>query len=148
MPLWWALLEKAYATFLGGYAAFADGGYAYELFEAVLGCRPSYLGITRCNHHVVWRRILTALKARLPVAAGTAGKSSQLRYRNVRIFPDHYYAILAYTIQHDEKWLTLRNPWGGVTPTSDTGSDKGVFALSFSKFMRYFQSVETVHDCE
>lgn len=141
MELWFALVEKAWATWRGGYEAVGAGGVQNQVFEAVLGRAAGWLALDgRTAPDAVWGTMVATLQAGLPLGAATESVDDG-RYANTGVHANHGYTVLAATEVGGERTVTLRNPWGQGEPRGD-GVDDGVFQLSFDEFQRLFGQLQ------
>jgi hypothetical protein len=144
-PLWWPILEKAFAEWRGGYDELGLGGTPHRVFEAILGLRPRHFFIEREKQEEIWSAIVRQSDRGLPLAVITAGKESTLKYRNSGIYPNHSYAITGWRTAGDgSRFIELRNPWGECTPREDGRTHAGYFELPYARFLELFTAVSTV----
>jgi len=143
MELWFPLIEKAFAKWKGSYDAIGSGGAAGEVFEACAGWRARYVTISENRADDVWRALMAALDAKLPVAMGTHGEDEGGRYHNSGVYPDHAYSVLDCKVEGGQRLVQLRNPWGESEPTGD-GSNDGVFWMDIEKVCHLYSSFYSV----
>ena len=140
MELWFPLVEKAWATWRGGYAA-ATGGVQNQVFEAVLGRPAGWLAIdAQSNPDTVWGTIQATLQAGLPLGAATQSVDDG-RYANSGVYADHGYTVLGAEEANGQRVVVLRNPWGSGEPRGN-GADDGVFRLPLADFQRLFGQLQ------
>ncbi len=142
MELWFALIEKAWATWYGSYNAIGDGGVGDEVFESVLGIPGMAQTVRPGGEDAAWKTITTALDEHRPVAAPTYGEKYDRRYTNTGLYSDHTYSVLGYEEKGGQRLVKLRNPWGESEP-SGNGKNDGVFLLPLEKFCQLFDSIWT-----
>jgi hypothetical protein len=143
--LWWPLLEKAYAELHGGYRSFRFGGTAHYALALLLGRPPRHRDITPSAHEALWNGMVGALSAGLPVVASTADTSSSLRYRHTLIQPNHCYAVRrCWTLDDGSRVVSLRNPWGEITPPQAEDAHRGCFTMPWDTMARLFSLLSTV----
>jgi calpain family cysteine protease len=143
--LWWPILEKAYGELHGGYGHFRNGGAAHHALATLLGRPPRYREILTARIDALWDDTRANLAEGRPVVASTAGTTSALLYRNTHVMPDHCYAVLACTrTRAGERLVTLRNPWGEVTPPQKSRSQDGTFTMPWDRMVRLFEILSTV----
>jgi hypothetical protein len=140
MELWFALVEKAWATWKGGYGG-AVAGVQNQVFEAVLGKNAGWLAVdSQSDPGAVWGTIQATLNAGLPLGAATQSVDDG-RYANSGVYADHGYTVLGAEEVNGQKIVTLRNPWGSGEPRGD-GVDDGVFKLPLSEFQKLFGQLQ------
>jgi calpain family cysteine protease len=147
-PLWWPILEKAYAIWRGGYDVLGIGGTPHRVFEAILGMRPRHFFVEERLGEEIWTEIVRGVRERRPLAVITAGKESTLRYRNTGIYPNHSYAIMGCREDRTGRFVELRNPWGECTPREDGREHHGCFEIPYADFLKLFTAVSTVSRTE
>lgn len=143
-PLWWPVLEKAFATRAGGYHVIGGKGRPETVFEALLACPGRQIPVTAGDDRRIWREIRAALDLGHPLAVMTAGKRSALRYRNTGLFPGHSYAIVGAHERGGLRFVRLRNPWGEHTPDEDGRHSHGYFEIELAHFLRMFAAISTI----
>jgi hypothetical protein len=128
--LWPAVIEKAYAKFMGGYDAISNGGLPYDFFCRVLG-NAQYKATTELQDLPG----SIALGAKYPMVAITHPVDSGVSYTNTGVYPFHIYTVLGLTQRDGSDFVKLRNPWGqrlmGPAPSGD-----GTFLLHLTDFKR------------
>jgi Calpain family cysteine protease len=140
--LWPGLIEKAYAKWKGGYEKIGNGGNASDLFECLSGKKATGFGVTDYKPDVLFTKLTQAVKAHRPVAAGTfAEDAPNVNYTNTGVHGDHFYTVLATSVEAGTKYVQLRNPWGFSEPTGD-GKDDGIFKLPLADFVKLYENVE------
>jgi len=143
---WFPLLEKAWATWKGGYDGVVSG-YPFEAFEALLGRPGKHFDLDVSSADAVW----SALKK--PGQAMTTWSrvdSKALRFSNTGLQADHAYAVVGVEERGGERLVTLRNPWGDngwAARTSRIGlqaGSNGLLSMPLDVFMKYFVGLGTV----
>jgi Calpain family cysteine protease len=141
-PLWFPLLEKAYAAWKGGYTAIING-FPYEVFEALLGKAGTHFDVRSTDPDELFAAISTALKQHQPIVSWTTVDSAELPFSGSRLAPDHAYAVLGVSEQGGERTVTVRNPYGHEQPAQGP-DDRGVTKLPWKTFLAYSVGVGTV----
>jgi hypothetical protein len=132
---WFALIEKAYAQWVGGYGP-AACGYIHEIFEAIYGEPADHLAFDALGQEEAWKRLIAA-RGRPTVACSFPDKTKGLDFERAGLVPDHAYSVLdAYEVD-GERFIKLRNPWGSFEPTGN-GPDDGVFTLPYATFLKFY----------
>ena len=145
MALWWPILEKAYAAWLGeSYHNIGQGGTSCGGLESLLGGRPREIAVAARDRDRLWRKLIAWRAERRPLVAVTGGLSQTLRYRNHRIFPCHSYSVLDCEETRNSRVLLLHNPWGESTPDLDGELEHGLFRLDLQRFVHLFVAIQTV----
>ncbi|WP_158091534.1 C2 family cysteine protease [Bradyrhizobium canariense] len=136
-PAWWPILEKAYATALGGYDVLDRGGSAYWALQMITGlpARHRFLALDYEQEH--WRDLTRALATSSPTVATTPARA----HRNSGIAEDHCYTVLSCREHRSRRWITLRNPWGEMTPPGVRRWRDGVFEMQWLSFVRHFSGL-------
>ena len=132
---WFALIEKAYAKWVGGYGP-AACGYMHELFEAIYGEAADHLAFDALGADETWTRIAAAGERPL-VACSFPDQTQGLDFQDARLVPDHAYSVLEAYEKDGERFVQLRNPWGSFEPAGH-GRDDGVFTLPYTEFLKFF----------
>lgn len=141
MELWFPLVEKAYATWRGGYEAVGKGGVQNQIFEAVLGRPAGWLAVDpSTSHDAVWDTIQATLNVGLPIGAATHSNDDG-RYANSGVHANHGYSVLKTETEGSERYVVLRNPWGSGEPRGD-GVDDGVFRLKLDDFVKLYGQLQ------
>lgn len=138
--LWPALIEKAYASWKGGYEAIGNGGIAGDVTQALSGKRAGYTNTKFANGDAVFRQIQEGAKSHRPMAAGTHGKDSGVDYTGSGVYAWHMYTVLGAVEEGGAKYVQLRNPWGSSEHGSD-GKNDGIFKMEMSTFLKLYQGV-------
>lgn len=138
--LWPALIEKAYATWKGGYGELSLGGYAGDALTALTGAKSDFYNpIQELESRALWDLLRTAHAEGRALVTGTgpledAGKPVK------GLVGMHMYSVVALTEENGERLVTLRNPYGKVEP-GDDGKDDGVFRLTLREYRRHFEDL-------
>ena len=148
--LWPMILEKAYAEHVGegSYEAIGQGGKAGDVIFAFTG-EPYMMHQINDAHsgEEVFENISQTVKAGRPASAGTY--SDKDRYKDVKIYANHNYAILdtGNDPKDNKPYLLLRNPWGRAEPDyrgENDGKDDGIFKITLEDFLQYFSTYSVV----
>lgn len=137
--LWFSVLEKAYASWKGGYDAI-QSGYPYEIYEACLGKPGKHFDTRVDSAQKVYEAIQTAVAKKQPMVAWTCPDSTEKPFAGTGLVGDHAYTLMGVEERNGEKYVQLRNPWACTEPTGD-GRDDGVFSLPLSTFAKYYDGV-------
>lgn len=141
MELWFPLVEKAYATWKGGYEPVGRGGVQNQVFEAVLGRSAGWLAVDAgSNPDAVWGTLQATLQAGLPIGAGTHSIDDG-RYANSGVYANHGYSVMRTEEDGGGRYVVLRNPWGSGEPRGD-GVDDGVFRLKLDDFVKLYGQLQ------
>jgi Calpain family cysteine protease len=145
--LFFPIIEKAYASWKGGYEAITEDTAA-NLYEAVLGQSATHQPITQKGERTVWETMSLAITQSRPITAGTRGEGKELQVqdsagRPLTIYPEHQYSVFGCREEGGRKLVTLRNPWGKVD-RGDDGKTGGVFTLDLATFKKSFASLSFV----
>jgi len=124
---WFAIAEKAFAVYKGGYPA-TEGGCPTDVFSLVTG-QPAHLGmVSDLSSRQVWDQVTKSIDGHTPAAAQTADYEG---FRN-GVHGDHAYSITGYETHGDQKIVVVRNPWG------DHPSPNGEIKMPLDTFMKAF----------
>ncbi|MGC4121822.1 MAG: C2 family cysteine protease [Myxococcales bacterium] len=137
--LWFSVLEKAYASWKGGYDAIRSG-YPYEIFEATMGKAGKHLDPRIDSSDKVFKAIKTATDKKQPMVAWTAPDNTAKPFSGTGLVGDHAYTVMGAEEKDGKKFVTLRNPWACTEPTGN-GKDDGVFTLPLETFVKYYDGV-------
>ena len=135
-PVWWPILEKAFATAMGGYHVMDRGGTPHLALHMITGLPARYRMLTPADGRGYWHDLVHVLAAGSPAVAST--DVSVTGYRNSGIRNDHCYTVLSCREQGNRRWVRLRNPWGDSTPPGVRRWRDGVFEMPWLAFVRYF----------
>jgi hypothetical protein len=136
-PAWWPILEKVYATALGGYNMLDRGGTAHWALHMITGLPPRHRLVAPDCERERWRDLVSVLATNSPVVATTPART----YRNSGIVQDHCYTVLGCREHGSRRWITLRNPWGEMTPPGVRRWRDGVFEMPWLSFVRLFSGL-------
>jgi hypothetical protein len=136
-PAWWPILEKAYATALGGYHALDRGGSAHWALHMITGLPPRHRLLAPDDEQKHWSDLASILATSSPVVATTPARTN----RTSGIVQDHCYTVLSCREHKRRRWITLRNPWGEMTPPGVRRWRDGVFEMPWLSFVRYFSGL-------
>jgi hypothetical protein len=136
-PAWWPILEKVYATALGGYDVLDRGGTAHWALHLITGLPPRHRLLAPDDEKEGWRDLASVLATGSPVVATTPVRTS----RSSGIVQDHCYTVLNCREHRSRRWITLRNPWGEITPPGLRRWRDGVFEMPWLSFVRHFSGL-------
>jgi hypothetical protein len=133
--LWPALVEKAFATWKGGYSELSLGGIAGDALTALTGTEAEFYNpIQELESKDLWKLLQDAQQAGRPMVSGTGVTSEE------GLVPMHMYSVVSVREENGEKLITLRNPYGHQEPGAD-GKDDGVFELTLRQYRRHFEDL-------
>jgi hypothetical protein len=138
--LWVSLVEKAYASWKGGYEAIGNGGCSTDVLEAITGKGSSYQVTKGADENRMFQTIKKSVDSKIPITAGTYGKDQEAMYAGKNLYAWHNYSIVGAGEENGQKFVELRNPWGRTEPGND-GKDDGSFKLPLADFMKYYQGL-------
>jgi hypothetical protein len=139
-PAWWPILEKAYATALGGYNVLDRGGTAHWALHMITGLPPRHRVLAPDFEQKHWRDLAYILATSSPVVATTPIRVN----RASGIVQDHCYTVLGCREHRGHRWITLRNPWGEMAPPGVRRWRDGVFEMPWLSFVRRFSGLSYV----
>lgn len=146
MELWYPLMEKAYAKFLGSYGTLNQGGFSSEVISALTGRRPRSISINPKRDDKLWTEITAAVDEGRAAAFGT--HSDGRKMKGSGLIDDHAYSLLGYSENEaGEKFVKVRNPWGSVEAKAKSKSDTkddGIFSIPLEVAAKYFETFDTV----
>ena len=143
-PLWWPILEKAYASWKGGYHVLDEGGVPHLALADILGKPPRYHNLTLNREAELWSIVRSIVDSRIPAVVSTeSGNVGQL-FVGKRVMNNHCYSIISCRQSSNQRWIKLRNPWGEVTPLNCRCWRDGVFELPWLECVRLFSFVSFV----
>ena len=152
--LWVILFEKAWAKLCGSYVN-TIGGLSNEVFSCITNSYTEIINVPKIKEDLLWEKLLNGEKNKFLMSSGSGQNFDQ------GIVSGHAYSILRIKeIKNlNLKLIELRNPYGEVEWTGDwsdssdkwttslkielnvINKDDGIFWMSFSDFMTYFQIV-------
>lgn len=133
--LWPALVEKAWASWKGGYSELSLGGFAGDALEALTGGKSDFYNpITELESRDLWKLMLEAHQQGRPLVTGTGAAPLE------GLVPMHMYSVVGVREENGEKLVTLRNPYGNKEPVID-GKDDGVFELTLREYRKHFEDL-------
>lgn len=133
--LWPAVLEKAYATWKGGYSELALGGYASDALLAVTGTDSDiYNPIQELSSKATWDLLVTAHTEGRAMVTGTGVEPGE------GYVPMHLYSVVGVREENGQKFVTVRNPYGNTEPGTDRKND-GVFELTLREYRQKFEDL-------
>ena len=138
-PVWWPILEKAFAAAMGGYHALERGGMSHRALYMITGLPARHRMLAPAEERRHWGDLVHALAAGSPAVASTRGSASG--YRNSGIAKCHCYTVLSCREHRNRRWIRLRNPWGEITPPGHRRWRGGVFEMPWLSFVRYFSEL-------
>lgn len=125
--IWPAVYEKAFAKWKTGTnsdqpdilaTAFGDPVGAAALLTNLT---PSYYNNTLMTADDIWQTIrgnCLSYKTFNPIVAWTYGTApAGISYNNAHIVANHAYSVLGWYFISNQKYIVLRNPWGGYEGT-------------------------------
>jgi hypothetical protein len=123
---WFAILEKAYAAWKGGYDA-AESGYPYDAFEALLGKEGQHLDLDVASADDLWSALQK--NPRAVMIGWTRVDSPSLHFANSGLVSDHGYAFYGREVVNGQRMVHVRNPWGS-SPWAATHNTLGIKCLA------------------
>lgn len=139
METWFAVLEKAYATWKGGYEAMSCG-YPYEIFEALLGTEGVHVDTRGMDEAALQKALGSMVENKQALVCWTGGEAAGRAFTNSGLYGDHAYTLLGVEARNGQDGVVLRNPWGRGEPRADARDD-GVFWMPMAQFKQYFVGV-------
>lgn len=139
MPMWFPLIEKAYAQLRGSYEA-SSSGFGIQAFERLLGTQPQWLGHNETSHDMAFRSMVDAVADRQPIYTQTPktfAVGKQLSNKRGRsLVANHAYAVVDAFVEEGARYVTIRNPWANTGPNG--GRATGIFTLSAQDYFAAF----------
>lgn len=133
--LWPAIVEKAWATWKGGYSELSLGGFAGDALEALTGGKSDFYNpISELESRDLWKLMLEAHRQGRALVTGTGAGPLE------GLVPMHMYSVVGVREENGEKLVTLRNPYGNREPLAD-GKDDGVFELTLREYRKHFEDL-------
>lgn len=132
--LWPALMEKAYARFIGSYEKIGHGGRADLAAFALTGSMGVAKETKSLEAGPLVESLRSAMASHRPVTASTSATES-----HPGMVPSHSYSVLGVVQTASGPMIRVRNPWGYREP-GNVGGD-GVFDLSPEAFKARFSWV-------
>jgi hypothetical protein len=141
--LWFPLLEKAYATWKGGYDTIGNGGYP-DVALAELTGRKSFCVSTEAKYfksaaiqkNTILGIFEKAERNNWKMVCATGGSGEVQDKNNPDVYTGHAYSYIGYN--HETHMIQLRNPWGkGSSP-------EGFFWISVPDFLKYYDSISYI----
>ena len=138
--IWPAIIEKAYATWEGGYANIKNRT-ATDTIMTLTGNRAHYVR-NQLPTSMLYDGIRSALANGRPVVASSYDDPS--RHSGTGIVEDHAYSVLRVYEENGQQWIVLRNPWGYreyQNANYETGGSRvndGVFRMKFEDYRQHF----------
>jgi hypothetical protein len=140
MELWPAIYEKAYAAWKKGYDKMGEGGSSQAALEALVGARVSSVSLGWTPADQVWKKLEAMVANGKAGTAGTHGKDRDDLYKDIKLYAWHAYTVMGIEQTEGERFVILRNPWARTEPGND-GKDDGVFRLTLTEFMKYYDNM-------
>ncbi len=132
--LWVVVIEKAFASWKGGYGAL-DGGVPTDALTALTG-RPSNTAFTRGNDsESIQKSLNEGHAAKRPMVAASGADFS---LQDTGIVPAHAHSIMDVQERDGETYVTVRDPFAQYEP-SGNGPKDGTFTLPLAEFQKRFQ---------
>lgn len=138
--LWVSLIEKAYASWKGGFEAIGNGGYPTEVMTAITGSSSSYYALKTNKPEAMFDLIKTAVEMNTAVTALTYGEDKKDMYTGTGVYAWHNYSVLGAIEENGQKYVQLRNPWGSSEPGSD-GKNDGIFKMKLEDFSKLYMGL-------
>jgi hypothetical protein len=139
--LWGPIIEKAYASWYGGYENIGQGGMAGDVLLALTGRKSDYVDhIADTTDSQLWSKMSAASKERRPMVAGTYDEDAKIDYESQNMSAGHAYSVFGVSEKAGERFVTLRDPHG----TQEWGNDgkvDGIFTMPFSKFRELYDDL-------
>ncbi|MEL6759830.1 MAG: C2 family cysteine protease [Myxococcota bacterium] len=155
--LWPAIMEKAFAEWLGGYGATSPlfGRSSEFAIRAITG-QPSE--VYDAHHAELFVKIHEAVEHGKPVTALTHGNtiSAKKVVNDANIAYWHVYAVFGTQVETrpdgiEERFVLLRNPWDATDYTGNAeypaaevqlgDSDDGIFRIPWDEFVRHYSTI-------
>ncbi|MGC4121343.1 MAG: C2 family cysteine protease [Myxococcales bacterium] len=138
--LWVTLLEKAYASWKGGYEKIGNGGYPTEVMTAITGNSSSYYATKSNTKDQLFELIQLGSEMKTPMTALTYGEDMKDMYNGTGVYAWHNYSVLGASVENGVKYVQLRNPWGSSEPGSD-GKNDGIFKMKLDDFAKLYMGL-------
>ena len=146
--IWPAVLEKAYGVYLMNVQqkqtmipadATHAAAHTYEAFDLLTGQTGHWEFLPTLEDEKLINILNGAFRERRAVAAGSCQSKSG-------VCPDGFAASHAFSIigwNHAREEITMRNPWGRLTPEAESrvNTRDGIFAISIPTFRRNFLAI-------
>lgn len=142
--VWFAILEKAYAQWKGGYDG-CRSGYPFEAFEALLGNAGRHFDCDATGTEALWRQLQKRASTNAMVT-WTRVDTAEVPFVNTGLAGDHAYSVLGVSDVNGERMVKVRNPWGSngwVARNNRVGikADNDVLEVPLAVFARFFAGV-------
>lgn len=137
---WFALLEKAYATWKGSYEAIGGGGYPDVALAELTGRTPTtvsteikYFKSEAMRANTLLGIFEKADRNNWKVVVSTRGQGELQDPQNPDVYSGHAYSYHGYN--HVTHLIKLRNPWG------EGSNPEGFFNISVPDFLKYYDYI-------
>jgi hypothetical protein len=137
VELWFPLVEKAYAAWVGGYETLGKGTSVGKVLSELTGRPLREVWLNGADEAATWNQVKRALAQQQSMAVGTYSSSEADRYRGTGVYANHAYSVVGVEEKNGVRSLIVRNPWGSGTPVGGYGD--GVFAVAWKDVFRLFQ---------
>ncbi len=132
--LWVGIVEKAFATWKGGYGAL-DGGVPGDALTALTGEQSQTAFTNGAGDAGLGETLREAAATGQPMVAASR---ADISLQGAGIVPGHAHTILAVEEEGGQTWVTLRDTFAQYEPDGH-GPRDGVFRLSLEEFRQSFQ---------
>ena len=149
--LWPAIIEKAYASWKGGYDKINEGGDAGDAMFSICGKKADYTEkISQTNRDTLFATLQAAAREHRSMVTGTYDEKQQpVKYDDVGLVEGHDYTILNAFVRGGERFVKLRNPWGATGWKKDEDphdTDNGTFTMKYSDFRKMFEDLSVLKE--
>lgn len=131
--LWVGIIEKAFASWMGGYGKL-DGGIPGDALTALTGEQTTTVTGRDAG---LGEQLRDGAAAGAPMVAASA---AHLSLAQGGIVPGHAHTVLDVTETGGQTWVTLRDPFAEYEPGGN-GARDGVFKLTLDELQQRFQYV-------
>ncbi|MBK7861216.1 MAG: hypothetical protein IPJ65_21925 [Archangiaceae bacterium] len=141
-PLWFSILEKAYASWKGGYTAIING-FPYDAFEAFAGDAGTHVDVRSAAPDALFDWLKAEREQHHPTVVWTAVDSPEQPFSGSQLAPDHAYSVLAVAGSGAQRTVTLLNPYGHLLPSTGD-ADRGLLTVPWDTFLKHFVGAGSV----
>lgn len=141
--MWFPLLEKAYASWKGGYEAIGDGGYPDVALSELTGRKSvcvsteaKYFKSAEIQKSTLLGIFEKADRNNWKVVCATGGSGEVQDKDNPDVYTGHAYSYHGYN--HETHMIRLRNPWG------EGSNPEGFFWISVPDFLKYYDTISYI----